>query len=202
MVEESLNFEDSIVNVKEPDQFSYQKQEGFSHQLSVQKAYYKVVDNLNVEMVEGFWQELKDKHGNVKLIHQTDTREQAIESVETLKNVMIADLQQTTNHNKINELLKSIETLKQTCLNEQKSWWKGIGYDGQIEYQNKHLSFDPNHLYDKLCYWHEFRNQTVKIYRQIFEQLELCLSGIKYFKKGMYTNLAEPLTTDQIEKYG
>jgi hypothetical protein len=187
--ESSDDYINSLPEVKEPDQYSFQKQEGFSHQLSVQKAYYKVIDNLDVEMVEGFWQEMKDKHGNVKLVHQKDTRQEAIESIKTLKNVMIADIENTPYSKEINKLLDKIDDTELECIKEQKRWWNSLDYQSQEKYQSMHLSFDTEHLYDKLCYWHDFLNQQVNIYREIFEQLELCLAKIRYFKKSKKTNI-------------
>lgn len=187
MVEQN-NIEDNI-QIAEPNQFQFNKQEGFSHQLSVQKAYYKVEESLAKEMVEGLWQEIRDKHGNSKSIYLNDTRRESIESIKTLKNVMIADLKGTIYSDTIKLLLNRIEKIKIEFLREQISWWNSLTYEHKKDYIKNHKSFNPNYLYDKLPYYHDNLNKQVDVYRSIFEQLELCLAERKYLKKFKQTNL-------------
>ena len=186
-MEETIN--ENELQIAEPNQFQFNKQEGFSHQLCVQKAYYKVIDALSVEMTEGFWQEIKDKHGNKKLIYQADTRRIAIENIKTLKNVMIADLKQTIYYKRIKILLTRIKEIKQKFIQEQLDWWERLPYANKQAYQGNNLTFNPNYFYDKLPYWHEFLSRQVDLFRMIFEQLELCLENRRYLKKAKQTNL-------------
>lgn len=188
MEQETLSNENDI-QIAEPNQFQFNKQEGFSHQLSVQKAYYKVEENLAKEMVEGMWTEIRDKHGNTKSIYLNDTRRESIEAIKTLKNVMIADLQGTIYLQKIRILLNRIDRIKESLLQEQINWWENLPYVNKKDYLKNHKSFNPRYLYDKLPYYHDNLNKQVDIYRRIFEQLELCLAERKYLKKSKQTNL-------------
>lgn len=184
-MEESTNEEERELEISEPEHFQFQKQEGFSHQLSVQKAYYKVEDCLAVEMVEGFWETKKDKQGNELMVYHKDTRLEAIESIKTLKNVMIADLEVTTYKPKIYFNLKKAKEIRKEYLNEQINWWNNLDYNQKKKFlnQKEYNNFVPNFLHNKLPFYHDLINEKLEIYRRIFELLELCLANTKYFKK-------------------
>jgi len=181
---------DDDIQILEPGQdgFSFGDKAEFSHQLCVFKSFSRTQDCLAQEMREGFSETKQDPAGNIMTIIHPDSRRQAVEAVMTLKNVMIADIKGSDYATNINKLVKEGEKI----------------FDIEIKKQRIFFSSYPNHnkgpvidylpfvksgtLFDKGPFYHSYLIKLVFVYRQIFEQLELCLSDFKYFKKAKIGN--------------
>jgi len=87
------------------------KNEGLSHDALIMMAYSKCINALSKEMKEGVSEMIIMPNGNKKILGVEDTRQTAIESVKTLKNVTIADLIGTKEEVKIRELLAKIKMI-------------------------------------------------------------------------------------------
>jgi len=159
----------------------------FSHGQLVFMAYTKVVNALSQEMVEGFWETKDDKLGNKFFIYHKDSRREAIETVKTLKNVMIADLNNNTNGSseKLNKLFQKEINEKTKFLSLQKQWWENLNVLAQKGFIKENPSFHVSYLTDKSPFYHQYLYEILGIYREIFEQLELAISDSKYFKREM-----------------
>lgn len=173
------------IEIIEPgtDGFSFGDKADFSHQMCVYKSFTRAQDCLAQEMREGFSETRQDPAGNIMTVIHPDSRRQAIEAVITLKNVMIADLKDTDYDDKINKLISEGEELYDKEIKKQK-----IFFDAYPRHNKKPVEdFIPfvksETLFDKGPFYHSYLIGLVYVYRQIFEQLELCLSARKYFKK-------------------
>jgi hypothetical protein len=117
-----------------------------------------------------------------------DSRRQAVEAILTLKNVMVADVTGTDYEEKIKVLVDKGEGLYDVQVKNQKEYWNAFPQHNKnpvIEY----LPFiKSNTLFDKGPFYHNYLIKLVYVYRQIFEQLELCLSERSYFKKAKIGN--------------
>ena len=178
------------IEILEPgkDGYSFGDKVEFSHQMCVYKSFTRAQECLSQEMREGFSETRQDPSGNIMTIIHPDSRRQAVEAVITLKNVMVADIKDTDYKKAIKELIKEGDGL----------------YDKELERQKKFYNSYPAHkkgvvidfvpfvasdtLYDKGPFYHSYLIGLVYVYRQIFEQLELCLSARKYFKKAKIGN--------------
>lgn len=185
--EDSQDFKN--IDFIDPDTgFQWNKEQPFSHELLVMRAYQTAQTNMAKEMIEGFWESKVDKFGNSRSFYNPDTRMQVIESITTLKNTMIADIKDSDYEKKINNLLESIDRLFKIYNNLQEKWWKEKNRAQQSEYLNLNKRFNPNSLDENSPFYQTYVLDKVKIYREIFEQLELCLAlNLKYFKKGKVT---------------
>jgi hypothetical protein len=173
---------DNPLDIAEPDSYGYNKNDGFSHAMSVTKAEHRAIDCLGKEMREGFWEVQVDKHGNKKSILHEDTRREAIEAVKTFKNIMIADMSPEFRK-KIKELEDKIKTNRDSFIKQQQEWYNSLSYPQKKKYIDDNMTYNNNFLYEKLPYMHEYISSQVDVYREIMEQLELCLLSVKYLKK-------------------
>jgi len=182
--------ENNDFEVIEPgsDGFSFGKDGEFSHQLCVFKSFSRAQDCLSQEMKEGFSESKQDASGNIMTTIYPDSRRQAIEAVLTLKNVMVADIKDTDYLKEIKKLIEEGDGLYDVQIKKQRNYWDAFPNHNKkpvIEY----LPFvKSTTLYDKGPFYHEHLIKLVHVYRQIFEQLELCLSERKYFKKAKIGN--------------
>jgi len=182
--------DDNDIQILEPGQdgFSFGDKAEFSHQLCVFKSFSRTQDCLAQEMREGFSETKQDPAGNIMTIIHPDSRRQAVEAVMTLKNVMIADIKDSDYEENIIELVKEGDGLYDEELNKQKEFYNSFPNHNKgpvIDY----LPFVKSKtLFDKGPFYHSYLIKLVFVYRQIFEQLELCLSKFKYYKKAKIGN--------------
>jgi len=166
------------------DMLAYSKDLTFSHQYLVMRVYQKAQDALAIEMVRGFWDFKYDRVGNPIKVYFPDTRRAAIEAIKTLKNTMIADLKGSSEHKKaIDELEKKEKGLFQEKLTKQKTWFISLGMEGQQRYRGEHIGFNFETLSEQSNFYDDYVENLLNVYREIFEQLELCLAERKYFKR-------------------
>jgi len=179
--------EGSILNVETQSNFQFNKDNTFNHYVLVMRVYMKVQDALAQEMREGHNEIFTDNKGKTQVVYHKDSREEAIESIETLKNTMIADIQETIYKTNIENYYKELNNKFMELVNQQNNYIKMLNYGDQKELSNSYpdlnfvLSF--NKLHPDLPFGQEWISFRVKIYRKIFEELELCLSNNKYYKK-------------------
>jgi len=167
------------------------KNESFSHEQLTMMAYRQCVTSLSKEMKAGHNITTLDSNRKPVMVYVEDTRATAIESVKTLKNVMISDLQGTNFLKEMENLLKVVEDKRLYWLKEQWRWWVSLPSKTLQDYMKNNIYVREEYFASKLPYWDFYQDDTLEIYRKIFEQLELCLGKIKYYKKGKVTNIAE-----------
>jgi len=177
--------DNDFIEIETPENFVYgNKDFSFNHQQLVFTAYTKTLNALSQEMVEGFWEKKRDKFGNEYWTYNKDTRREAIETIKTLKNVMVADIQKSDENIRVNlgKLKEKEKSTKENFLKMQQDWWKSLDYMNQKEFIKKNAGFHPLILSDKSPYYHKYLNSLIEIYREIFEHLELIINDLKYYK--------------------
>jgi len=174
--------DNDFMEIENPENYAFgSKDFAFSHQQLVFMAYTKVVNAFSQEMIQGFWEEKRDKLGNNLFIYHKDTRREAIETVKTLKNIMINDLGKRKEE--IEKLLEDINKKKNLFLESQIKWWVGMNAVGQKTFIDRNPGFIPNMLTSKSPYYHTYIDEIIELYRRLFELLELCISDTAYFKR-------------------
>ncbi len=171
-----------------PDGFSFGKDGEFSHQLCVFKSFSRSQDCLSQEMREGFSETKQDSSGNVMTTIHPDSRRQAIEAVMTLKNVMIADINNTKYKDAIDKLIDKGEEIYDEQIKKQLIYWNAFPHHNKKPVIDYMPFVKSGTLNDQGHFYHEHLIKLVHVYRQVFEQLELCLSERKYFKKAKIGN--------------
>jgi len=172
-----------------PTEMGYMgKDASFSHEILVMRAYQKVQDALAQEMVNGYNSIEVDNNGREHIIYHKDNRHESMEAIKTLKNTMISDLVDTKYLDKINELSQELKNKYKEYVRLQNEYYKSLDYQQKQQFlaENKgfELSVNTNNLYPEFFYSDTFIGYAINVFREIFEQLELCLHEKKYFKKG------------------
>lgn len=177
------------LDISSPDEMNFfsNNKQAFSHEFLVMRAYQKVQDSLGQEMVNGYNSIEKDNNGRDHIIYHKDTRHESIEAIKTLKNTMISDLVNTGYIKEINRLLKELKDKYKYYLNLQYKYYDSMNINQKRDLLMKYPDFievmSSDNLYPEFVFSDTFISSAVEIYREIFEQLELCLFDRKYFKK-------------------
>lgn len=183
-----MSDDDNLPDIIDPQDFGYTKEDSFSHPALAQKAYYNCIAAGSVEMIKGFWETKMDRQGNQMRSYHPDTRQVYISCVETLKNILISDLDDDARK-KIMGMYKYIKTIHTQLIAEEEKWFNKLNFAEKNKIQ---------HIYGFLnqegIYYHQLVNVKVEVYRRIFEELELLLKRTKYLKKKVFVNV--PLDDD------
>lgn len=163
-----------------------QNNEVLSHSALVMTAYQKVINVLVKEKREGFWEHKTDKFGNQISVYFPDARKETIEAIKTLKDVMINDLQGTEYLKEIEKLEKELDEKLDYFIECHNKWFNSLVNVDKKKYQM--VGYAPNRLHSKSSLYQEYMVWAVDVYRDIFQQLELCLATKKYLKKDASKN--------------
>ena len=172
------------------EQMQFGKEVSFNFEEMCAIAYRLCIRNGCEEMRKGYWQEKTNRQGVTTKEYKEDTRLKLIESIETLKNVLIAHFD--------TEAKESIEILYDD-IEEEEDKAKNAEHNFAVELskQGKRFEHLAGYLNENYVFYHNLLNTKLKIYRNIFEELELLLGRLKYLKKKPVIMNAE---TGEIEK--
>jgi hypothetical protein len=159
------------------------KNEGLSHDALIMMAYAKCITALSKEMKDGVSEMIVMPNGNKKMLSAEDTRQTAIESVKTLKNVTIADLAGTNEEKKINELIKKIKESDDKHLNNEKIWWNRLSIVERRSRQSRGEEHIDGYFSTRFQFYGQSILDKIELYRQVFEEIERGLASRHYNKK-------------------
>jgi hypothetical protein len=186
------DFENDFVDVESPEGQDFMpKQDGFSHQMLVHMAYTKCINSLSKEMKAGHMAIVKDLKGKELVVYSEDTRLAAISCIETLLNVVVADLQETDYLKTINNLIDELETEKKKLLTQQKEYWDKLPFTYKDKLRNEGIIFFPDSFMKDWEFKDLYILQKLSYYRKIFEQIELCIASGRYFARRKIVNRAD-----------
>jgi hypothetical protein len=154
----------------------------FSHQQLVMKIMDKCLVAGCEEMREGYFNEKRDRGGNIVRTYIQDTRNIFIESVKTLQNAMSPDIDKTFK-NKLKELEGKLKKKRNAfCLLEEK-WWDSASTGAKDENIRKGIRFCEGLLHKDFQYHKEYILEEVKIYREILSELNKLTKRLEYYKQ-------------------
>ncbi len=145
------------------------KDQGFSHQVLVMIAMKKCVEYGTMEQVPGMYLTNQDTKGNTKVTYRQDTRRAFIESVRTLKMIMICDFDGDAKTN-INDLIKGIQEKKDDKIKEQETWWEGLKIHERNIYLQKGIQIIKGCFNTQLPFYQDYLYEELGVYREILEQ--------------------------------
>ena len=173
--------EDSNIEIGDVENYSSNKDAGFSHQALVMKAMTKVIDNGSKEMKAGWFSTKLDRNGNQVRTYEEDTRLVFISCVETCLMVMECDLD-LEHRKEINSLIQKKDDLKKLLIEQEDNEWKNL----MPVIKQKLISNgkgNVNGFLDKdKRFYQIYLEECVTIYRDIFKVLTRQTKELDYYK--------------------
>lgn len=179
--------EESAFEVYEPGELEYGKHEEFSYENLITIAFRGCIKSGQEEWIKGYWETKTDKRGNPTNEYKPDSRKVHINSIRTLKNVMIRYFDPLAV-TEIRNLEHLDEDTKQKYIKLEQEW-----YDS-LQQQKKSKTY---HIKGSLCqdynFYHDYLDEKLEIYIAIFEHISLLIERTKDFKKEDFGNKATPI---------
>ncbi|HEA46610.1 MAG TPA: hypothetical protein ENH99_02405 [Candidatus Pacearchaeota archaeon] len=187
--------QDDKIEVMDIEDFRNPEDQQFSHQALVMMAMRKIVEYGCQELVPGYYNTEEDNKGKVKIIYKQDTRKAFIESVRTLRMIMICDfdteakkilkLNKESDQDPDNNLMDKIKARKKFWIDQQQTDWNKLsqGQKNQMIQQGKGIM--EGYFNMDLPYFQNYFLEELEIYRDIFEELTELTSRLKFYKQEM-----------------
>jgi hypothetical protein len=173
--------------------FFSQKNQEFSHESLVMIAMRKVLEFSCGELIHGYYETQTDDKGKTKIVYKQDTMKAFIESVRSLRMVMLCDFDDVAIKNLIaskkgNEkpetnLIDKLKERKEFWISQQEYWWSKLSDGMKKSYIEKGEHVIDGYLNVNLPFYNQYFMEELEIYREIFEELTLLTKRIKFYKK-------------------
>lgn len=177
--------------VLDTEEYRSSKDQEFSHQVLVMIATKKVLEYGCQELIAGYYSTEEDLKGKKKIVYKQDTRKALIESIKTLRMVMICDFDETATKKLIaskkdeekpdENLMDKLNKQKQFWLNEQKRWWESCTVGQQQMLVKNEKGVIEGYFNTTLQYYQQYLLEELEIYREIFEELTLLTKRMDFY---------------------
>ena len=179
--------------VIDTEEYRSPEDQEFSHQVLVMMATKKVIEYGCGELIPGYYDTQEDGKGRVKIIYKQDTRKAFIESVRSLRMIMICDFDDDAKkilipNEKDNEdveenLMDLLQSKKDFWLKEQKKWWDALTDGQRNALTQKGMDVIEGYFNLNLNFYQQYFLEELEIYRKIFEELTLLTQRLKFYRK-------------------
>lgn len=193
------------IEVLDVEDYRSGKDNEFSHQGLIMMAMRKVVEYGCQELVAGYYNTQEDNRGRVKIVYKQDTRKAFIESVRTLRMVMICDfdtdakktLMKTPAKDKDEKeqdpkpdenLLDKIEARKNFWIGKQEEWWIALSQGQRDAQASSGNGVIQGYFNMNLPFFHNYFLEELEIYREIFEELTRLTERKGFYVQERYEN--------------
>jgi len=183
MVEEHNDFE-----IKEIDSYTSGSgnSEQFNYPTLVMRAMSKCIEASAKEMKEGYYNTKTDRTGNTTRNYIPDTRLEFIESVETLKMVLIRDIDDDAIA-KIKILEEVLVKQFKILCSKEKEKWGSLNYIEKEQMRKKGFEFVEGCLSSASFNYNLYLEKKVETMRLIFAELSKLVKRLDDYKEAMYT---------------
>jgi len=168
------------IEIGDVENYSSNKDGGFSHQSLVMKSMNKVIDTGSKEMKAGWFSTKLDRNGNQVRTYEEDTRLVFISSVETCLMVMECDLD-IEHRKQIDKLISDKEELKKSLIKQEDDEWKNL----MPVIKQKLISNGKGNIMGYLDkdkrFYQIYLEECVNIYREIFKVLTKQTKELDYY---------------------
>lgn len=184
------------LEVMDVEDYRSGKDQEFSHQALVMMATRKIIEYGCQELVPGYYNTEEDNKGKTKIVYKQDTRKAFIESVRTLRMIMICDFDEDAKKklSPISEkdkkekpkeaeenLLNKIQQRKDYWMEEQKKWWDQFTDGQKREMARQGQQVMEGYFNMNLPFFQQYFLEELEIYREVFEELTQLTSRKKFY---------------------
>lgn len=168
--------------IKEPSEYTNSKEESYSHSQLVMSALKDCKNNRAKEMRDGYWNIKFDRMGNAHRVWMPDSRQEFIESVESLMMIQERDYDDDviTNIKQIEENLN--EKYEEYCGKEKEDWNKmPVAYKQFLAKKGSY--FREGMLSKDMPYIYEYTRHKVESYTKIVSEIQKLIKKMGDYKE-------------------
>lgn len=163
---------DDDFEVLEPKEYTNTKDESYSHSSLVMTALKKVRDNRSKEMRDGYYNTKFDKFGNAHKVWIPDSRQEFIESVESLKMIQERDYDDEVEQ-RLFEIEEWLDGKYEEYCGKEKEHWNNIDYELVKNYNQQGTYFMEGMLSERfLPFYKMYIRDKVDAYTQIVSHIQ------------------------------
>ena len=189
--------EEPDFEVLDVEDYRAEKNNEFSHQGLVMAAMRKVIEYGCQELIQGYYSTEPDpKTGKTKVIYKQDTRKAFIESVRTLRMIMICDFDKDATDKLIamktkaekveGNVMDKLNEQKTKYMGEQKKWWDSLSDGQRSQAERAGMSVIDRYFNTNLPFYNQYFLEELEIYREIFEELTMLTKRKDFYKAERY----------------
>jgi len=177
--------EDDYEILEPTSDFSSKGEEVFSQPSIVMMSFRKIVEAGSKEMKEGYWNTKFDRTGNAHRVWIPDSRKEFIECVNTVRMIMIRDIDEEAEK-ELKEIDKKLKKkYKKFCLLEENDW-KNAPSVLKDRWKKEGSYLRKGFLSQSLPYAFEYIEEEVKAAREIVQAISKLLKrGYDYGEIGI-----------------
>jgi hypothetical protein len=179
-------FDPDSIEIEDPENYMGEPDLKYSQELLVMEQVRRYSKAASQEMKKG-WEERKiDKFGMASSIKtHPDTRKELAACVNTLKNLLVGFLREDKqSFDAVEALYKELEELKAKYIEMEQEAWEKI--PNNIKHPSSNWVDRWEHIDNALnfdyIYGEKYLQQTIPIYRRLFEELYFLIHKMGYFK--------------------
>ena len=168
------------IEVGDVEGYRSDKLHQFNHQALVMEILRRCAENGSHEMRPGWFNEKRDRTGNVIKVYIEDTQQKFSETVATAVAIMACDFDEESSKN-IDILEKELKAITKSLLESQWNWWvkKPPIHKSKLEEQGKGIAKEMFNF--NLGWYKTLVQEKVRIYRAIFRELNLLTKRIDFY---------------------
>jgi len=165
--------------VLEPKDYSTEKETAYSHSTLVMSALRKVMENRSKEMRDGYWNTKFDKFGNAHKVWIPDSRQEFIESVESLIMIQKRDFDGNIN-GKLNKIRQKLNKKYEVYCKEEEKHWEELDHPITKEFNLQGTYFMKGMLSERnLPYYKMYVRDKVDAYLKIVSLIQQLIKRLK-----------------------
>lgn len=173
------------IEIKEPSEYQYNKDEVYSHSSLVMSALRTCMEKRAKEMRDGYTTTKFDRLGNAFPVNIPDSRQEFIESVESLIMIQERDYDEDAE-TKIKEIFKKLnEKYEQLCLLEEEEW-KNMPSQIKQHKLKEGEYFRKGYLSNSLPYSKEYIRYKVTAYTRVVAEIQKSIKRLGEYKEEIW----------------
>ena len=172
--------------VIEPKDYSTEKETVYSHSTLVMSALKKAMDNRSKEMRDGYYNTKFDRVGNAHKVWIPDSRQEFIESVESLRMIQKRDFDSIINK-KLNDIRKGLDKKYKMYCEEEEKQWNEIDFNIKKNYNAEGTYFMKDMLSERhLPYYRMYIRDKVDAYTKIVSLIQQLIKRLGEYQEEMF----------------
>lgn len=175
------------IEVEDSDTYQFGKDNKFDHIALVMLGIKKCMELGSKDLVEGWWENKTDKHGNELKVYHEDSRKAFINSVKSLLSLVERDYDDDAKK-KIPLLINSLVERKKHWLDMEWNWWNTLNNAQKMKLISEGKQVSQGFFNKKLDFDNYYYEEETNIYRQIFTEVNNLTERSNAFKTIQWSN--------------